>query len=215
MPLLEEDFEDYDAEVAIAEHAGDPWFTWMYTAGDATDPLISTSQAQSGTKSLYVADLQDAVLRLERTTEPTHYQIDFLIYVEADRQGYFNVLQTFWNEQQATDGADAQIEVRSGVEAFLQAGGTGVVAAAGQEFTFEYPPQTWLTVSVEIDLTKDEAKLSIAGEQVADWTWSTGADGDSDNPSVAGLNFFGTTIDAMGMATGAGFHIDDISVGTR
>jgi hypothetical protein len=206
---ISDDFDSYNVDDKIAEVAGPPWIIWDYNAGGPLDPAISDAQALSGSNSLLIEAGDDLVLHVGKQAEGV-FQIDFQVYLETGRIGYFSILQRFWSEDESS--GNAMEYIRWGVDVFFDDGGTGVVMAAGLAPSFDYTPNAWVPVSAVIDLDTNEGTMTIDGTEVATWPWNLGSTGENDCQRLGGINFYGNPSDSNNDDGDCGYYVDDVSV---
>ncbi len=119
--LFSDTFETYTAGSKLVQQApGTDWTTWSNAPGGSEDPVVSTTQANGGTKSVKIAQNNDLVLKLNDKVTG-RYQVKMFAYVPAAKIGYFNLLQDF--------AASTSIW---GMEVYFNADGTGDVNAGGE-----------------------------------------------------------------------------------
>ena len=93
--LIDDDFEAYPLGGKIAESAqaigNDWWTTWTNHPGGNEDGVIAEA---GGTQCGYISGANDNVLLLGGQ-ESGAYNLEFAIYCEAGKYGYFNILHEF------------------------------------------------------------------------------------------------------------------------
>lgn len=191
---LPDDFESYTAGMQLAEQNPDLWTTWSNTPGSDEDPFVTADQAASGSNSIVVEGINDAVLPLGDLTTG-NYNVKFNIYVPSGHIAYYNILHMF-------DGAASEW----GTQAYFAPDGAGRIDAGGEgagTFTYEY--DTWITVENKINLTFDEATIAIDGVDIITWQWSTGCFGDPGMNQLGAAGFYAWTEEGTPK-----FYIDDV-----
>ncbi|PID93511.1 MAG: hypothetical protein CSA95_07505 [Bacteroidetes bacterium] len=193
---LPDDFESYNVGEQLAAQNPDLWTTWSNAPGGGEDPFISADQAQSGTKSVVIETGNDCVLPLGDLTEG-NYNLQFNIYVPQGFIGYYNVLQLF-NGQNS----------KWGLEVFFAPNGEGKINAGGENAaTFNFNYDTWFTIENLINLTYDEAKIVIDGQEYVSWQWSKGALGENNLNQLGAANFY-----AWDQEGTPRYYVDDIDL---
>ena len=176
------------------------WTCWSGDggAGGAEDPVISTDQANSGSKSFMIDGTNDVVIKLGDKTAGK-YSYDFYMYVPTGFVGYYNMLQN-WNP-----GGSA---ATWGLEVYFDPGGSGKVNAANTTplATFSYPYDSWIHVENIINLNTDNAAVKINGVEVVSWEWSIGASGGGVN-KLAAADFYAAATNGTPK-----FYVDDVTL---
>ncbi|MCF8304011.1 MAG: LamG domain-containing protein, partial [Bacteroidales bacterium] len=195
-PLYADDFESYNVGDMLAE-VSDAWTTWSDDPGGPEDAPITDEQANSGSKSVKVAEGSSTDLILPLGDKITgRFSVSMYMYVDEGYGAYYNLLHDF-------AGGDSEWAL----ESFFASDGTGYINAGGSNAaTFEYPTGTWFMVKTEIDLDADNAKYYVDGTMVHEWQWSLTATGDP------GINQLGA-MDVFAHAPGGdspNFYFDDI-----
>lgn len=184
--LICERFENYDTG-PISSQAPE----WSIQAG-GTDALVSTMQANSGSKSLNIDGTrtdQNVLLDLGRRTTGT-WELSMQLYIPPGNTASYTILHQSLPEVFA---------------AFLQfgPGGTGQfeLEPGTPLATFSYPEGQWFGIRHLIDLVHDQARLYVNGQAVFAWRFSEGIP--SDLLQLAALNFRPLDLNAF-------FFVDDI-----
>jgi len=155
------------------------WTTWDNAPGTATDPLVTTAQANSAPNSFVVEGTNDAVLLLGDLTTG-QYNFEFKIFVPTGYYGYFNILHLF-------DGNDSEW----GLQVYFDAGGIGIVdadGAAAANFTFNY--DEWIDLRAFVDLDSDWCNFYVNDDLVVGYIWSNGTFGDPGLNQLGAANFY-------------------------
>jgi hypothetical protein len=139
------------------------WTTWSGAGfGGAEDGIVSTEQANSGTKSMKILTTspaggpQDVVLKLGNKTTG-RYELKWMYFVPAGKQAYYNIQNVVpigagaWNLD-ALFGANNEGVIRIGAGPILA------------EFT--YPNGEWFEVRHIIDLDNNLLTLWVDGQYV-------------------------------------------------
>jgi hypothetical protein len=193
--VIEEDFESYAVGDPIASVAGPPWTTWSGATGTAEDALVSSEQANSGTKSLKIVGSAaggpiDQVLRLGDRTSGA-YDLSWYMYIPAGSGAYFNLQH---NEVIGTGSwmldvtFDPNGTIEYAVDTTIEVG--------------TFTSDIWFMVDMHIDMDAGTGTLSIDGTEQYDWL--TGTPGPD---QLGAVNFFayagGTAIPT--------YYLDDVS----
>ena len=193
--VFSDDFDSYVAGQQLACQNPLDWTTWSNLPCDATeDAYVSSNYAYSGANSVVVVQNNDLVHAFGPYTSGK-WAVQWQTYVPTGATGYFNTLSIF-------AGASSEW----GMQAFLNAGGSGTVDAGGQSSgLFNYPYDTWFPVVVVVDLDNDMAEFWLNGSMVIQWQWTLGALGQGGSLQLNANDFFGyTAADQM--------YIDDYEV---
>jgi hypothetical protein len=195
--VLTEDFDAYTAgnyaglESSIMD-------TWSLTPGGADDCLISDTQASSGANSINIVGQSgpiDALIVFPSSYTAGQIRFSMKFFVAAGSAGYFNC------QESTAPGLGWKCDV------FFDNAGGGYVAAAGSQGpAFTYTPDSWMDVVVDADLSADQGTVTIDGNVVHTFVWSTGVAGDETFARWGGLNLYayGPNDEA------ADYYIDDI-----
>ena len=180
---ISEDFEMYTSgeQLVLEAQANgiDYWTTWDNAPGSPTDPYISSDQASSGSNSVVIEGLNDAVMLLGNKTSGA-YDIDMKVFQPSGYFGYFNVLQDF-------AGANSQW----GMQVYFDAGGLGTVDAGGQGAgVFNYNYDEWIDLKISVDLNNDFAEFFVNGSSVVTWVWSSGTFGTGTLNQLSAIDFY-------------------------
>lgn len=181
--LITEDFESYTAGQKLVQQAlaqgKNYWTTWSNQPGGPEDPVVSSDFSVSGTRSVLIQGVNDAVMLLGGKTAGA-YTIEFKTYIPQGFLGYFNLLQHF-----AGNNSEWAIQV------YFDIGGIGTVDAGGQgAAVFNYPYNTWFPVKVNVDLNNDVGELYVNNNFVVTWVWSTGTFGTGNLKKLDALNLY-------------------------
>ncbi len=191
------DFETYTVGTRLATQAGSPWTTWSIAPGGAEDPFVSSTQAHSGTKSVNVLNANDCVFQLfDKTTG--RYNIEWYMYVESGKLGYFNFLSDF-------NGSTS----KWALQAFLIHDSILVDAAGTSSYKGLFASNTWKKMQVIVDIDDDFATLLVDDIELISYQWSKGAQGTDNSLKLDGINFYGWDNNATGTS---GYYIDDLTV---
>jgi hypothetical protein len=195
--LYTTDFESYTVGTRLAVQAGAPWTTWSNAPGGTEDPFVSSTQAHSGTKSVNVLNANDCVFQLNDKTTG-RYLIEWYMYVESGKLGYFNFLSDF-----------AAGNSKWALQAFIINDSIFVDANGASTAIGIFTSNNWKKMQVIVDVDDDFATLYIDGLEITSYQWSKGAQGTDNSLKLDGINFYGWDNDATGTS---GYYIDDLKV---
>lgn len=169
------------AQQNVAQNgAANSWFsTWSGATGTTEDGIISTEQANSGTKSFKVVSTattggpQDIVLKLGNKTTG-RYELKWMCYVPAGKQAYYNI------QNVVPIGAGAW-----NLDVFFEANSSGhiQIGAGASLATFSYPNGQWFEVKHIIDLDNNLMTLWVNGQYVKKMAYPN---------NLGGIDFYGT-----------------------
>jgi len=201
LPGFFDDFEAYTVGQRLACQNPTDWTTWSLLPCNTTeDPLISSTQAFSGTKSVVIALNNDLVKQLGGDTTGVH-TMTFKMYIPTGKAGYFNTLGTF-----------AGASSNWAMQVYFDVGGGGrIFAGSSTAGTFSYTYNIWHTVEVRADLDVDSGKFYFNGALIRSWRWTAGTFGGGGPRRLAANNFYGATAnDEMYVDD---YHAFDVIVG--
>jgi hypothetical protein len=188
--LISDNFESYNAGALGPQ--SNQWTTWSGTEGGAEDGVVSTAQAQSGSKSLYLnsnstnGGPQDVLLNLGQLYNSGILTFECAMYIPAGKQAYINFQSALnpgvtwglnWN------AADGTFSIDDGITPELATG--------------SYPVETWFTFRIEANLTLGVWKALVNGNVAG--VWINGLN------SVASINFYPHNANAR-------YYVDDVVV---
>ena len=195
--LIDDDFEAYNLGSHIAVEAiaagNDWWTTWTNSPGSNEDGIIAEA---GGSKCGYISGANDNVLLLGGQ-ETGIYDLEFAIYCEEGKYGYFNILHEF-----------AGSNSKWAMQAYLNATNDGTTASttysvghgtvhAGANSNGDIPAVVgeWMYFRINVDLDADIAELFYRSEtsypdeiSIVSWQWSLDS---------FGQNVIGRKMDAM------------------
>lgn len=145
--IIDDDFESYNLGPLLPTAHWTNWSQNPAPSNNAENIVISSTYANSGTKSGYIGNnnIQDAILLLGNLTSGL-YTLEFNMYVPSGSEGYFNIQGTI------PGGALAGV-FNSGNIHFnrdLATPGVGIDDATAVPFNF--PHDTWFPVRIDFDL---------------------------------------------------------------
>ena len=181
-----DNIESYPAFSGISGNAA-WWTTWDGNEGGPQECFVSPDQAESGIKSVLVAEggIEDILLLLGDQTTGS-YNVSFDYYVPSGATAYYNI------QESETPAVAWNMDV------FFNEGGlapgTGVITTFDNA-PFTYPEDEWFTVSQSVDLDGDLINVFIDGVQVITDQEYTG--------NLGSINFY--SIDATNR-----YYIDNV-----
>jgi len=175
-----------------------PWGSWDEMPNTADDISVTDEEANSGTKSILVAEggVIDGVLKLGDKTTGT-WQLDFQMLIPSGKSGYFNIQNTEspgtqWNFHATFNEGGAS----PGLFIFYDASGANQGPGAIQALE-TYPVGEWFLISMVIDLDASIIQLSLDGALIANVPYT----GDQ----LGGINFYSNE----GGGESNRFYVDD------
>jgi len=193
--LFQDNFETYNAGGFLAQQAGAPWTTWSNAPGGTEDAVISTDQANSPTKSVYInSTSDDIILKLGNKTSGK-YSVKFFYYIPTGKGAYFNI-QHF-----EAPGVEWAIEVYFGNN------GTGESSVNSVIQQFSHPLDTWMEIETIVDLDLDSAWLFVDNLPVRAWKFSMQSNAATGTKQLGGINFYGGALTGQTPA----YYFDDVT----
>ena len=195
--LIDDDFELYPLGGKIAQSAieigNDWWTTWTNHPGGNEDGVIAEA---GGTQCGYISGANDNVLLLGGQESGT-YDLEFAIYCDEGKYGYFNILHEF-NGSGSTWAMQAYLNATNdgstGSTTYSVGHGT-VHAGANSNGDIPAVVNEWMFFRIHVDLDADVAELFYRSEttqpeeiSVVSWQWSLDSFGE---------NVVGRKMDAM------------------
>jgi hypothetical protein len=193
--LFQDNFESYTTGGFLAQQATSGWTTWSNQPGGGEDAVISTDQAHSPTKSVYIASTaDDIILKLGNKTSGK-YSVKFYYFIPTGFGAYFNI-QHF-----EAPGNEWAIEVYFGNN------GTGNTSVNSIEVPFSHLMNTWIEVEAIVDLDLDDASLYIDGTLIRNWVFSMQSNAPTGTKQLGGVNFYGGAISGQTPK----YYFDDVT----
>ena len=194
--LIDDDFEAYTVGNKIAVEAqaigNDWWTTWTNNPGSNEDGVVAEA---GGSKCGYISGSNDNVLLLGGQ-ESGAYDLEFAIYCDEGKYGYFNILHEF-NGSGSTWAMQAYLNATNdGQSATNYSVGHGTVHA-GANGNGDIPAvvNEWMFFRIHVDCDADLAELFYRSEttqpteiSIVSWQWSLDSFGE---------NVVGRKMDAM------------------
>ena len=194
--LIDDDFEAYPLGGKIAQSANDLgidwWTTWTNSPGSNEDGVIAEA---GGTKCGYISGSNDNVLLLGGQESGT-YDLEFAIYCDEGKYGYFNILHEF-NGGGSTWAMQAYLNATNdGASSTSYSVGHGTVhAGANSNADIPAVVNEWMYFRIRVDCDLDVAELFYRSEttqpeeiSIVSWQWSLDSFGE---------NVVGRKMDAM------------------
>jgi len=195
--LIDDDFEAYPLGGKIAQSAqaigNDWWTTWTNAPGGNEDGVVAEA---GGTKCGYISGSNDNVLLLGGQ-ESGAYDLEFAIYCEAGKYGYFNILHEF-NGSGSTWAMQAYLNATNdgSTSSTTYSVGHGTVhAGANSNGDIPAVVDEWMFFRIHVDCDADVAELFYRSEttqpseiSIVSWQWSLDSFGE---------NVVGRKMDAM------------------
>ena len=194
--LIDDDFEAYTVGNKIAVEAqaigNDWWTTWTNNPGSNEDGVVAEA---GGSKCGYISGANDNVLLLGGQ-ESGAYDLEFAIYCDAGKYGYFNILHEF-NGSGSTWAMQAYLNATNdGQSTTTYSVGHGTVHA-GANGNGDIPAvvDEWMFFRIHVDCDADVAELFYRSAttqpteiSIVTWQWSLDSFGE---------NVVGRKMDAM------------------
>ena len=195
--LIDDDFEAYPLGGKIAQSAqaigNDWWTTWTNSPGGNEDGVIAEA---GGTQCGYISGANDNVLLLGGQ-ESGAYDLEFAIFCDEGKYGYFNILHEF-NGSGSTWAMQAYLNATNdgSTSSTTYSVGHGTVhAGANSNGDIPAVVNEWMYFRIHVDCDADEAELFYRSEttqpeeiSIVQWQWSLDSFGE---------NVVGRKMDAM------------------
>ncbi len=195
--LIDDDFEAYPLGGKIAQSAIDMgidwWTTWTNNPGSNEDGIIAEA---GGTQCGYISGSNDNVLLLGGQ-ESGAYDLEFAIFCDEGKYGYFNILHEF-NGGGSTWAMQAYLNATNdgSTSSTTYSVGHGTVhAGANSNGDIPAVVNEWMFFRIHVDCDLDVAELFYRSEtthptetSIVSWQWSLDSFGE---------NVVGRKMDAM------------------
>lgn len=192
-----DDFESYTVNSYIGASSPN-WTTWSGATGGAEDTRVVTTNASSGTKSLYFMSSvaaggpQDCVLPFGGVKTTGNFVMEAKFFVETGKGGYFNLQ------------GGATIGGTWAMECFMVNNGNLYISNQQNQFlSTTYPIAQWFTLRMEINLNTNNWELFINGVSQGSFANNINA--------VSYLNIYPVNPTNMGGNNTSGYWVDDVS----
>ena len=164
IPLFTETFETYFPNQQLCGQNDTLWKPWSGLPGTTMDPFVRNTNARSGSNSLLIEGVNDAVLLIDNKTSG-RYSASFYIFVPEGFTAYFNLLSGYSGAMQPSING----------QVFFDLAGQGKIdAGTPNAATFLYPYNQWIFLENIVDIESDSAWIKVDGVQLAAWKWSKG-----------------------------------------
>ncbi|HHH52493.1 MAG TPA: Omp28-related outer membrane protein [Bacteroidetes bacterium] len=195
-----DDFESYDVGAYLAK-SSDVWTTWSGNEGGAEDAKISDTQANSGTKSVYLKSTSanggptDLVFPMPQLYDKGKVEFNTKVFVDENKGGYFNF------QGAANIGGAWTIDVYfvDNGNFFVLENGNSTLAAAGT-----YPTAQWFDLTIIADLTINNWMVKINDETIG--TFSTVIN------KISFIDFYPVNGSSVGGNGQASYYFDDFNI---
>ena len=199
------DFTGCPEGAKVAQTLGMPWSTWSEAPGGSEDGVFAPVD---GDMAAYFTYGVDQILAFGDKTTGV-YDIEFDIYIEENKIGYFNLCHHFPNPassqaiqvylQCTNDGSSSSTTISDG---------HGTVHA-GSNSSFDLPCRwnDWMHFRIHVDLDTDVAEFYFDDTFMYTWQWSLnsfGEEGYSDR-TLGGVDFY-----PPGNANNSAFYVDNV-----
>ena len=197
--LINDDFEAYPLGGKIAQSAQaqgiDWWTTWTNHPGGNEDGVIAEA---GGTQCGYISGANDNVLLLGGQEAGT-YDLEFALYCDEGKYGYFNILHEF-NGSGSTWAMQAYLNATnsgSGTSTYSVGHGT-VHAGANSNGDIPAVVNEWMFIRIRVNCDEDVAELyyrsatTYPEEQlIVSWQWSLDSFGEHTvGPKMDAMDFY-------------------------
>ena len=173
------DFTGCPAGAKIAQTLGEPWTTWSQAPGGAEDGVFNEIGGSMAAEFTYG---NDQVLRLGGATTG-RWIFSFDMYIPTGKDAYNNVLHAF-----AGSGSEWATEVY-----FKNSDNGTMIAAGGNNYTFDCPYDAWFNVKYDIDLDNDQATFMVDEVVICTWQYSLQASGGAGTRQLDAADFYPPT----------------------
>jgi len=193
---MNENFDSYSAGSYMGLNST-AWSTWSGSVGGAEDCQISTAQAFSGTNSIYFVGStagggpQDVIVPFGGVYNTGQFVFESEFYVVTNKGAYFNF-----------QGTNVVGQIWSLNCQMVQTGQLILDDSYGNSITTTYPPATWFTLTIDVNLNTNEWELLIDGV-------SQGVLQNTTN-QLASIDIFPVNA-SYGGNNQSGFYIDDFT----
>ncbi|MDP4763403.1 MAG: T9SS type A sorting domain-containing protein [Salibacteraceae bacterium] len=189
-----DDFESYTAGSYLGASSSE-WTTWSGTTGGGEDAMVVTTQANSGTNSIYFASTsqgpQDVVLPFGNAYTQGHFEYEMMMYLTSGTDAYFN----FQAEQ--TIGTTWALDVYLSGNGSFQMSNQG-----GSLLSGNFPTGQWFKLAFDINLNLNEWTVLIDNVEAGSFANTVN--------QIASIDIFPLLISGSG-STNSEFWIDDVA----
>ena len=197
--IINDDFEAYPLGGKIAQSAQaqgiDWWTTWTNHPGGSEDGVIAEA---GGTQCGYISGSNDNVLLLNGQEAGT-YDLEFAIYCDEGKYGYFNILHEF-NGSGSTWAMQAYLNAtNNGQSTTTYSVGHGTVhAGANSNGDIPAVVNEWMFIRIRVNCDEDVATLYYRSattypeeQEIVTWQWSLDSFGEHTvGPKMDAMDFY-------------------------
>ncbi len=197
--IINDDFEAYPLGGKIAQSAQaqgiDWWTTWTNHPGGSEDGVVAEA---GGTQCGYISGSNDNVLLLGGQEAGT-YDLEFALYCDEGKYGYFNILHEF-NGSGSTWAMQAYLNAtNNGQSTTTYSVGHGTVhAGANSNGDIPAVVNEWMFIRIRVNCDEDVAQLyyrsatTYPEEQlIVEWQWSLDSFGEHTvGPKMDAMDFY-------------------------
>jgi len=185
--LYETGFDNGTNGDYVALSDPDWWTTWSDAPGTSEDAKYSNEQASSAPNSAKLVYDNDLIFKAGNKTSGV-YTIDFDLYLPGDVPAMFELMQII-DGNNSSWGIDIAINMKNPNDAGFPVGTN--LLHNGDLIPFSTPPfNTWVPISMYINLDEDTANLSINGAHIYGWKYSINDEGNQMPRQLAGIDFW-------------------------
>lgn len=197
--IINDDFESYPLGGKIAQSAQaqgiDWWTTWTNSPGGNEDGVIAEA---GGTQCGYISGSNDNVLLLGGQEAGT-YDLEFALYCDEGKYGYFNILHEF-NGGGSTWAMQAYLNAtNNGQSTTTYSVGHGTVhAGANSNADIPAVVNEWMFIRIRVNCDEDVAQLYYRSatthpeeQLIVEWQWSLDSFGEHTvGPKMDAMDFY-------------------------
>ena len=197
--IINDDFESYPLGGKIAQSAQaqgiDWWTTWTNHPGGNEDGVIAEA---GGTQCGYISGSNDNVLLLGGQEAGT-YDLEFALYCDEGKYGYFNILHEF-NGSGSTWAMQAYLNAtNNGQSTTNYSVGHGTVhAGANSNGDIPAVVNEWMFIRIRVNCDEDVAQLFYRSattypeeQMIVEWQWSLDSFGENVvGPKMDAMDFY-------------------------
>ena len=197
--IINDDFESYPLGGKIAQSAQaqgiDWWTTWTNHPGGNEDGVVAEA---GGTQCGYISGSNDNVLLLGGQEAGT-YDLEFALYCDEGKYGYFNILHEF-NGSGSTWAMQAYLNAtNNGQSTTTYSVGHGTVhAGANSNADIPAVVNEWMFIRIRVNCDEDVAQLFYRSatthpeeQLIVEWQWSLDSFGEHTvGPKMDAMDFY-------------------------
>lgn len=191
---MNENFDAYTAGSYMGLNSSD-WTTWSGAVGGAEDVQVSSTESFSGSNSIYFVSSssgggpQDVIVPFGGEYNTGQFYFEAKFFVVTNKGAYFNF-----------QGNNTVGQIWSLNCQMVQTGQMYIDDSYGNSIVTTYPPATWFTLAIDINLNTNEWEILVDGV-------SQGVMQNTYN-QVASIDLFPVN-SANGGNNQSGFYVDD------